>query len=406
MNKNILFTIIPKGYWITLAVAISFAAIGGEYLKLANIGFNLLIFLVGLKLAVLIHEIGHLLFARFVGGTPRRMILGKGHKVAETKFKGVKIILNSNFNSGLAYAAFDNLNLIRLKLLCYTSGGFLTNFLVASILLLVFDFSTEASGGIQFSSAIVVANLLTGASVLIPHYSSYQGLRLYSDGLSILRIPFRKKSQLIELSSVNELLDAYDLFELKKYKEAIAIYENFQSKTEGSKTANLNLSIAHMKLGNYERAVELMEELLPLVDEEPFARFKNYIFNGIAWEYLLLNRLDEADKYSELAYKADPNTEHIRGTRASVLIEKGKYEEGKNLLINDVDFNFPNSQTLAASIYIGLALHELNEHKKAEIYVNFVEHNLEFLDTDERTLYERSKERWRYMTNAKNEYAN
>lgn len=397
MNKKILFTIIPKGYWITLAVAISFALIGGEYLKLANIGFNLVIFLVGLKLAVLIHEIGHLIFARFVGGTPRRMVLGKGHKVAETKFKGVKIILNSNFNSGLAYAAFDNLNLIRLKLLCYTSGGFLTNFFVAVVLLLFFNFSTEASNGIQLSSAIVISNLIAGFSVLIPHYSSYQGLRLYSDGLSLLRIPFRKKSQLIELSSVNELLDAFDLFESKKYEEAITIYENFQRKAVESKAANINLSIAHMKLGNFEKAIELMEELLPLVEEEPFKSFKTYIYNGIAWEYLLVNKLSEADKYSELAYKIDPNTEHIRGTRASVLIETGKYEEGKNLLINDIDFNFPNSQTLAASIYVGLAFHELSEPKTAEKYVNFVEDNMELLDIDERTLYERSKEKWRYI---------
>lgn len=406
MKKKILFTIIPKGYWITLAVVISFAIIGGEYLKLANIGFNLVIFLFGLKLAILIHEFGHLLFAGFAGGTPRRMVLGKGHKVAETKFKGVKIILNSNFNSGLAYAAFDNLNLIRLKLLCYTSGGFLTNFFVAAVLLLVFDFSTEASNGIQLSSAIVISNLITGFSVLIPHYSSYQGLRLSSDGLSLLRIPFRKESELIELSSVNELLDAFDLFESKKYEEAITIYENFQRKAVESKAANFNLSIVHMKLGNFEKAIELMEELLPLVEEEPFKSFRTYIYNGIAWEYLLVNKLSEADMYSELAYKIDPNTEHIRGTRASVLIESGKYDEGKNLLINDIDFNFPNSQTLAASIYVGLAFHELNEPKKAETYVNFVEDNLELLDIDERTLYDRSKEKWRYITNAKNEYAN
>ncbi len=395
MNKKILFTIIPKGYWITLAVAIFFALIGAEFSKLANIGLNLVIFLIGLKLAVLIHEIGHLLFARFVGGTPRRMVLGKGHKVSETKFMGVKIILNSNFNSGLAYAAFDNLNLIRLKLLCYISGGFLTNFFVASVLLLAFNFSTEASNGIQLSSAIVISNLIIGGSVLIPYYSSYQGLRIYSDGLSLLRIPFRKKSQLIELSSVNELLDAFELFESKKYQEAIAIYENFQRKAVESKTANVNLSIAHMKLGNFEKAIELMEELLPLVEEEPFKSFKTYIYNGIAWEYLLVNNLSKADKYSELAYKIDPNTEYIRGTRGSVLIETSKYEEGKNLLINDIDFNFPNSQTLAASIYVGLAFHEIGELKKAKKYVNFVEDNLELLDIDERTLYERSKQKWK-----------
>lgn len=403
MNRNIFFTFFPKGYWIILIVAISFVAIGGEYSKLANIGFNLLIFLIGFKLAVFIHEMGHLLFAQFVGGTPRRMILGKGHKVAETKFKGVKIILNSNFNSGLAYAAFDNLNFIRLKLLCYISGGFLTNFLAASILALLFNFSLAFSQDIQFSSVIVIANLFAGFLVLIPYSSTRQGLQLYSDGLLILKIPFYKKSDLIELSSVNELLDAYDLFESKKYQEAITVYENFQSKTEGAKTANINLSIAHMKLGNYELAAELMEELLPLVNEEPFTRFKNYIFNAIAWEYLLLNRLDEADKYSDLAYKVDPNTKHIRGTRASVLIEKGKYEEGKNLLINEVDFNFPNNHTLAASIYVGLAFHKLSEHKKAKKYVKFVEDHLELLDVDEKTLYERAKDKWQSSSETKSE---
>ncbi len=363
------------------------------YVGLANIVFNLLLFLIGLKLAVLIHEFGHLLFAKFVGGTPRRLILGNGHKVAETKFKGVKLILNSNFNSGLAYAAFNNLSFIRTKLLVFTLGGLLANFLIAALLILLFGFTTDTSEGIHLSSAICIANVLSGVSVLIPYYSSYQGIRLYSDGLSILRIPFHKNSQLVEISSVNELLDAFDLFESKKYIEAIAVYENFQLKTEGSKNVNINLSMAYLKLGNYERAIELMEELLPLIDEKPFKRLKNLIYNNLAWVYLLLNRIEEADKYSRLAYQVNPKYENVRGTRASVLIEKGKFAEGKNLLINDVDFNFPNSQTLGAAIYLSLAFHELEDHKKAEKYLQFVEDNLNILDIDEKTLYCRVKEK-------------
>ncbi len=406
MNTKILFTLISKEYCIALAVAILLIAIGGEYVRLATIIFNLVLFQIGLKLAILIHELGHLLFARMVGGTPKRMILGKGHKVAETKFKGIKIMLNSNFNSGLAYAAFDNLKLIRLKLISFTAGGLLTNFFMAAVLLVAFDFSLEVPDGIQLSSVFVIDNILIGIASLIPYHTTYQGLRLKSDGFKILKIPFYKKSDLVELSSGNELLDAYDFMESKKYKEAIAIYENFQVKSEGSKSVHLNLSLAYMKIGNYEKAVKLLEELLPLVEEAQFSRFKNFIFNAIAWEYLVLNKLDEADNYSELAYKADPDTEHIRGTRGSVLIEKGKYTEGKNLIINDVDFNFPNNQTLAASIYVGLAFHELNEHKKAEKYIKFVEDHLELLDIDERTLYERSKAKWQNLRCSISENAN
>lgn len=393
MKKNILLTIIPKGYWITLTVAIFFAVIGGEYLNLALLLFNLLIFLIGLKLAVLIHEVGHLTFAKLVGAVPRRMILGKGHLVAQTEYQGIKIILNSNFNSGLAYAAFDNLKFIRLKLLAYTSGGFLVNFFVGFALLFFFDFSLKASEGIQLSSAIAIANILTGISALIPYYTIYNGLRLATDGLSILKIPFYKRSSLLELRSVSEQLDAYELYESKKYLDAIDAYELFKEKTEDSKAVNLNLSICYMKLGKFQKALELLEELLPLVDQEPYKTYKSFIYNGLGWEYLLQNRLEDADKYSELAYKIDPNSEYIRGTRASILIEKGRFEEGKSLLIDDVDFAYPNNQTLSASIYLGLAFTELNKRKEAAKYLKFVDDNLHKLGPDEQLLNERTKEK-------------
>ena len=406
MNKKILFAIIPKGYWIILAISIMFVLLGTQYTALSNIGINFLLFLIGYKIAIFIHEIGHLSFAWLARGTPKRLVLGRGHKIAETRFKGIKVILNNNVNSGLAYAAFDDLRFIRLKLLVYISGGFLTNFLIAGILYKMFDFTTNATDAIHPASALGIANLFAGISVLIPRHSFYQGLRLSSDGLAILKIPFHKKAHLLELSSANEFLDGMDLFESKKYKEAIDIFEKLLVKTEGSKLANINLSTAHMKLGNYEKAVALMEEVLPMVNEQPYKDYKNYIYNGIAWVYLIMNRLEEADKYSEFAYSENRNSEHIRGTRASVLIEKGHFRDGINLLINDVDFNFPNNQTLAAAIYIGLAFHELNEPLNAEQYVTFVEENLGLLDADERLLYERAKEKWRHKSNAEKEYVN
>ena|GEM_PF-3943563 len=39
--------------------------------------------------------------------------------------------------------------------------------------------------------------------------------------------------------------------------------------------------------------------------------FKSYIYNGLAWDNLLINNLYEADKYSELAYKIGSNETNI-----------------------------------------------------------------------------------------------
>ena len=391
MIKKIVLTFLPIQFWITLSVALFLFILGDKHLPFVYILCNAVLFLAGVKIAVLLHEVGHLLFAKIAGGSPRRMVLGKGHKVAQAKYKGVKIILNSNLNSGLAYAAFDNLNYIRWKLFFYISGGFVINFIIAGTFFIFFGISIDISDGILFSSSIIISHFLAGVSALIPYRSNYQGLKLNSDGLSILKIPFYKKPDLLRLTSVNDLLDAYDFLEEKQYKKAIYIYENHKS--DKASILNLNLGIAYIKIGDYEKARELIETLIPSIQDGIQKKYESYIYNGLAWVYLLLNRLEDAEKYSKLAFQAGATIENIRGTRGSVLIEMGKIEEGKEILIDQVDFNFPNSQTLVASMYLSWAFHQLKKTKKAKKYWNFVVGNVDLLEPDEKVLYVRISEK-------------
>jgi tetratricopeptide (TPR) repeat protein len=113
------------------------------------------------------------------------------------------------------------------------------------------------------------------------------------------------------------------------------------------------------------------------------------LYNNLAWCCLLLNKLEEADKYSKLAIAKHQNTNHVRGTRGSVLIELGQYALGKQILLKDVDFNFPNSHTLTASLYLALAFQELKEPKESLKYIQFVHANVQLLDLDEKALYDR-----------------
>ena len=366
MEKNILFTIIPKSYWIAFFFALLLIATNKEIVPIAVIICNLLLLLIGHKLAIFIHELGHLLFAKIVGGIPRRLILGRGHNVAHSYYKGVKVVLNSNFTSGFALATFNDPKYLRLKFISYISGGIIANFIVSGLLYFSFGFSINPLNNIELVSAIGLINLFIGVSALIPYYFTYQGIRFNSDGLSLLLIPFCKKPDLLKLSSLNDLFDALDLFESKKYEEAIEIYEDYQSRTEGSLGININLSLAYLKLGKYERSVELLEELLPTLENDLHSRQNNFIYNNLAWSYLLLNNLEKADKYSKIAYKVDPHSEFVRATRASVLVEKGEFEQSKNVLKKFVDFKFPNSHTLSSAIYLSLAFHGLNETKKAK----------------------------------------
>lgn len=392
LYRKILLTFVPKQNWIILLVAVLFSFLGNQFLNLAYFGFNYFLLMISLKLAIIIHEIGHLLFARLVGGIPRRMTIGKGNKIWEYKLFRVNIILKTNINSGLAYSAFDDLKFIRLKLLISNSGGFLTNILVSGTLFMLFNFSTKAFYGIHFISVIILSNVIIAGFALIPYYTNYKGVIVSSDGLSILKIPFLKKTELIQLSFANEFLDALEYYESKNFEQAKIIYENYRSKTLESKSANLSLSIIYLKLGRFNEALELLEELLPILNEKQFSSYKIIIHNALAWHYLLLDEIEKADKFSKLAFMADSTTKEIIGTRASILIELGEYDRGKNILIDNLDFNYTNNITFTAAIYLSLAYHKLGEEKQAIECYQFIEENVDSLDLDEKHLFQRVKE--------------
>ncbi|MEM6526074.1 MAG: site-2 protease family protein [Bacteroidota bacterium] len=341
------------------------------------------------KVAVVLHELGHLIFAKLVGGTPRKMILGKGHKLLSTEAQGVKIIIHSKINSGRAYAGFDDLKYIRFKLIVYTAGGFTVNFILAGLSIFLIDQSISASEGFHIAGSFCLANFFTGFVSLIPYRIREHGIISLTDGLSLLKIPFYKKKDLLDLAHINELLDAYECYENKQYKKSINRYEAYKQKTENSTLVNINLSTSYLKLGEIERALELIEEILPKIDEEPFKSFRGYIYNELGWINLIVNKLEQADKYSSLAYKIDPNSEYFRGTRGSVLIAKGDLQTGILLITDDVDFNFPNNQTICAAIYLSLAYFRKGKSKKAQKYLRFASDNSALLDIDEMMLYDR-----------------
>ncbi|RNI26902.1 tetratricopeptide repeat protein [Rufibacter latericius] len=394
MNTRIILALAPKSYWIFLCIGLLLRIPEGPIaIKWSNIALNLLLLYVGYRIALITHELGHLLFAKLVGGTPRRMVLGRGHEVYRTEIMGVKVIINSNVNSGLAFANFDSPKLIKLKLILFTSGGFIVNFATAALLFWFNGFGIDPETGVHASSVIGWVCLLTGVTSLIPTKSSYQGMRVFSDGLSIFRIPFYKQENLTEVSLTGKFMDAYDLFEAKEYAQAIKIYQYCLTRNPRLVLPIMNIGLAYLKLGNYQQSTHYLETLIPMMEETENVGYRPIVYNGLAWNYLLVENLAEADRFSELAYSILPTSEHIRGTRGSALIASGRYDEGIKLLINEVDFKFPNSSTLAASIFLVQAYHGLKNKSEVRTYLTFVESNIEKLETDEKLLFGRISQR-------------
>ncbi|NRB59157.1 MAG: M50 family metallopeptidase [Winogradskyella sp.] len=170
---KILRSIFPVYYWLILMVGVVFLFANQPN---AYILLNLAATLFFIKIVVVIHEIGHLLFGKLVGGNPKRIVLGKSHQLKRFSILNVKIVLNKDFNGGFAFVTFPKGKKTKFNQFVLTSGGFLTNFLIAYLCFIIGGFNPlflSGKYGLDFNSTFIITNILIGVFSLIPYYVDY-----------------------------------------------------------------------------------------------------------------------------------------------------------------------------------------------------------------------------------------
>jgi tetratricopeptide (TPR) repeat protein len=391
LNRKIFFTLFPIGYWIVIAVGVVFHLISAVS-QLGNVLINLGAFLAAVKGAVIIHESGHLIAAKIAGGTPRRVVLGKGHELYRTKIFNIRVIINSRFLGGHAYATFEQPEFLKLRYGVFIVGGVLLNVICALVMAALFEMTFKDSRGevvIAIPFAIFLANALMVVA-FIPYYTTIMGMKVPTDGLALLRLPFTSLGEIEKRIDVDLLFDGHEFLEKKDYHSAWNVFNEYLGRYPDTKIIAMNLSLILLKTGRPEQSLEECLKLLNHLQDEDVKAYKGYIYNQIAWTYLVLNDITEADHYSALAIKAAPNESYIRGTRGSVLIEKGIVNEGMTLLFHTMDFQFINNATLSSAMYLMLAYNIKGNSNERDNYFRFVQKNEDRLEADERILYERN----------------
>lgn len=395
MNKKSILALFPLTYWVILGIAFLLKIPDG-FTILSNLIINIVMTLLFIRIGVIFHEIGHLLFAKLTKGNPKRMILGRGHEVHRFEFSKIRIIINNQFKGGFAMANFDDKRYIKLRRFIYTAGGAITNFILAYVVLLIFNFDfafITGEHGINIYSAFIFANVFIGFFSLIPYNLNYQGIKIPTDGLKLLIILFRKNEYLEEEIDQNEFFEAFELFELKEYDKAIAIFERYSKIKNTSFMAKLNLAIIYLKKGKFDSSLEMHINCLESLSDEKNNKFKALVNNNLAWIYLLKQDYSKADLHSKISFSINQNEINFQGTRGSSLIEIGKVKRGINLLEPLFDFRYPNSQTLSASMYLFYGFYILHDDKKKSKYLDFILKNASLLDKDENHLWNHIKKR-------------
>jgi len=334
-----------------------------------------------------------LLAATLVGGLPRRITLGLGHKMLATNIRGIKLVLNSIPLGGRAWADFVQTNFTKWKFGFYVAGGVMSNVLVALLVYLPFGFDPgylAGTTGVDIPSAIIAANLI-GVINLFPFYSNAYGERTASDGLMLLQLLFDFNGKFKRMASLTDIHEAMEYFENKQYDKAYDIFQQYIQTSPDIKALMLmNIGAIHIRKGQVDEALKILDDIEKDIHSKPFRKWKGYFYNNMAWVYLLKNNIEQAFAYASQAMKAMSNNSFVRGTYGCVLIEKGELVKGMRLLFKNMDFNYPNNTTLTASIYLMLAFQRRGDVKSRDLHLSFVKKHVDSLDLDERLLFERN----------------
>jgi tetratricopeptide (TPR) repeat protein len=363
---------------------------------LGPLAISVIFYVMFYRFGIILHEIGHLLFAKAAGGTPWRIVLGHGAVVDQVKVAGVKIFFCRKFDGGLAYADFRKSSYRRLRHFMYTLGGPLTNVLLGLALWLPFGFSLESVDHMYLTGACnawIAAHFTLAAVNLIPVYSMRFGMKLRSDGLGMIMLLFGKQEVLTDYGNTIDLLKATDLYDEKRYDEALVTFEERVEKYPKGKNLRITLAMIYIKLLRFKDARECMRPLYNAIDPEKPTGLDGIVLNNYAWICIFLGDLELAGELSERAYTLDQKTHLIRGTRGVALAELGEYKRAKMFLSDHVDLVFASSESVMASAYFAFCERQLGDVKTYEKYMKFADKNVDCLESDGKVLYQQLKAR-------------
>lgn len=394
---KVFFAFLPRTFLGLIPVGLMIGIFFPESEALGNALINIAIFAFALRISIILYEAGHLLGARLAGGTPRELILGKGHEVYSTRFKGILITLRANFSEGLAISTFNDLPGLKARYFLSIIGGSVLTILVTTILiwLVGLDFyNAQDEFSVAPIAVLILANMITVLRNLVPHTSTTLGTQRPSDGRLLLQLPFMNRDTVRERIDAVRVYEGIIHLENHAYTRASEIFRQYLAQHPENIVLTLNLAYISLRTGQFEESLTTALPLHALLVESKISkRVAPHLYSHLAWTYLVLNDLDKADHFSQLAMKAGWNSETIGSIRGAVLVEKGDISEGMKLLFNVMDFEVVSSQTIAAAIYLVQAYHSVGDMKPCFAHLNFVYQHIDTLEADQKAIFDRTLEK-------------
>jgi tetratricopeptide (TPR) repeat protein len=287
-----------------------------------------------LVVGALPHEAGHVVAARLSGFEIFQVELGVGRRVRTMEICGVRVMIHLVPWGGLTSAGSEDARLIRLRRALLYLGGPATNLALAGAyvwLVAPRSFGPSPSLAGALGASFLLSNLFIGVVNLIPRHIQSQAGRIPNDGMGILSSIFARSASKATWRE-GYYAGGWRSSNLRNDKaEARDWCEKGVAAMPDSLALQLLLGVSLTDLGEAARARAIFEALLAREPLEP--RMRLILENNVAYcDFLLEERIEEADRYSQEAIQAIPWQPHFQVTRAAVLLLKGEPEEAITLL--------------------------------------------------------------------------
>ncbi|MGV0107833.1 site-2 protease family protein [Nostoc sp. DSM 114160] len=272
------------------------------------------------------HEMGHFTVAKMIGFNPYSVKIGTGKRMLKFKLFNCIFELNIFPNGGITYMSNLSLHNIKPKLIFVYLVGPMINCLLFGLIINIYNqrilhykftsFLNIIICFAVFESLLIIGNLCPSQLTLYGQKHSNDGQQVL-DALTKTQAEFIQQKLGLARYTINKNDSLIEFFN-NNLKILQILYE---AQVEFEKR-------------NFDRAIELLEAIV--INDCLIVRDKLYILDilvSIVIEHEQIQYLQKADAWSAQALALAGDIKTIQGTRGAILIELGRYSEGKEMLL-------------------------------------------------------------------------
>lgn len=327
---------------------------------------EIILIIVWLYFSIFCHEMGHFFVAKVFGFNPYFVVVGTGKTIIKLKFLNSLIEFRQFPSGGITHISNLSLEKVKPKLALMYLAGPLVNCFFCLLFSLIHTHYILSDSDISFVGVIGILTYIEFflfVSNLLPLEVHQYGRSLSNDGKQLIDALTKTNQQFIQkllgLSRYtnNQNTSAVNLFN----NDLKALQRLFQAH-------------AAFNRNSFDEVIKLLEPILH--DNNIITRDKIYIIDilaSIVINYGETKYLAQADSWSAQGLALAGDIKTLQGTRGAILVELGRYHEGKEMLLPLTEAGNEAIDIVVSCCYIAKADYFLGNEDKVKSWLKKAE---------------------------------